>query len=230
MHVLDDPHGLSSRARTFLHRAGVRSAEEAIPADERLSAVAPGELLARREWFAERFSGLRYDVRRRVRIGDRYQEIVRCWRFDLLDDIQEDQTGWTFGWSGQIVSSPVSYRVHADGRFGVSAQGSFLEVSPSIDHLIEGHALLDGLFGWEPVSPASLPGWVPGDVSNTHLQSLLDVLPPVPEASGWGDRWWRSDELAIRLFREWTATVPRPTGVMIWCRDVQASELLRRRP
>jgi hypothetical protein len=41
-------------------------------------------LTARLEWFVARFGGLRYDVRRRVRIGDRTHESVRRWEFDLL--------------------------------------------------------------------------------------------------------------------------------------------------
>lgn len=42
------------------------------------------------------------------------------------------------------MSPPVRYLVHSDGRFGVTFGDSFLDVSPSPHHLIEGHALMDG--------------------------------------------------------------------------------------
>jgi hypothetical protein len=190
--------------------------------------VPSGELTARREWFVARFGGLRYDVRRRVRVGDWAHESVRRWQFDLLGDVN-DHTGVSFEWRGERVSSPVSYRVHADGRFGVGAGGPFLEVLPSIYHLVEGHALMDDLFDWEPVPPTSLEAWVPEGVAHAHLHELFEALPAVPEASGPCDRWVRSDELAIRLFRGWTADNPRPTGVMMWSRDGRVVGLPDRR-
>jgi hypothetical protein len=186
-------------------------------------------LIVRREWFVARFGGLCYDVRRRVRVGEWRAESVRRWQFDLLGDAREDDTGWSFGWYGERVSSPVSYLVHTDGRFGVSAGGPFLEVSPSIYHLIEGHALMDELFDWEPVPPVSLEAWVPRDATDEDLHSLLDALPAVPEASGPCDRWWRSDDLAIRLFQGWTDRSPRPRGAMVWSRGSQTAWLPGRR-
>jgi hypothetical protein len=237
MHVLDDPYGLSPRAREFLRRAGLRrlqgtrSAEEHLRVSDRLKRPVvppPDELIVRREWFASRFGGMHYEIRRRLRAGTWRRESVHRWQFELLSDAQEDHTGWSFEWRGECVSSPVSYRVHADGRFGVNAGGPFLEVSPSVYHLIEGHALMDELFGWEPMPLVSLEAWVPGEAANAHLRALVDALPAVQEASGPCDRWWRSDDLAIRVFREWTTVDPRPAGVMIWSRNGRLPESPRR--
>lgn len=160
-----------------------------------------------RQGFAARFGGLRYDVRRSVRIGDERIDVVRRWQFDLLDVVRAENTGWSFGWIGQRVSAPVAHLVHTDGRVGVHAGGSFLEVSPSIHHLIEGHALMDELHDWEP-----LP------LGAREAAALGSNLAEVPEASGPCDRWWRSEDLAVRRFHRWTDDRPRPTGVMIWRR------------
>ncbi|WP_460776922.1 hypothetical protein [Micromonospora polyrhachis] len=227
--MLDNPDGLSTRAQVFLCRAGTRQPEQPrlltdfmqVPDRSGRLIAAPLELTVRREDFAARFGGLRYDVRRSVRIGDERLDTLRRWQFDLLDMVRAERTGWSFAWYGERVSSPVFYLAHTDGRFGVSSGGPFLEVCPSINHLIEGHALMDELYDWEPVPPSSLEAWVPNDMTNAHLGELLAALPPVPEASGPCDRWWRSDELAIRLFQGWTGSQPRPTGVMIWSRNGQ---------
>ncbi|MBF5028517.1 MULTISPECIES: hypothetical protein [unclassified Micromonospora] len=229
MHVLDDPEGLSPRAQAFLCRAGTRQPEQPrlltdfvqVPARSGWLIAAPLELTVRREGFAARFGGLRYDVRRSVRIGDERRDTLRCWQFDLLDMVRAESMGWSFAWYGERVSSPVLYLAHTDGRFGVSVGGPFLEVCPSINHLIEGHALMDELHDWEPVPPSSLEAWVPNDITNAHLGEILAALPPVPEASGPHDQWWCSDHLAIRLFHGWTDRQPRPTGVMIWSRNGQ---------
>jgi len=227
MHVLDDPQDLSPRAQAFLLRAASRQPQRPrLPTDflglqdrSGRSIAAPLELVVRREIFATRFGGLTYDVRRCVRVGNERLDSLRGWRFELCDAIRAERKGWSFAWYGEHVSSPVSYLVHTDGRFGVSAGGPFLEVCPSINHLIEGHALMDELHDWEPVPPTSLEAWVPGDMTNAHLGELLETLPPVSEASGPCDRWWRSDDLAIRVFDGWTDSRLRPTGVMLWSRD-----------
>ncbi|MDG4809562.1 hypothetical protein O7634_22670 [Micromonospora sp. WMMD1120] len=227
MHVLDDSDGLSPRAQAFLRRAGTREPQQPPPPTELLRVTdqhgrviaAPPEVIVRREGFTARFGGLRYDVRRSVRIGDDRLDIHRRWQFDLLDTVRAERGGWSFAWYGERVSSPVSYLVHTDGRFGVSDGGSFLDVCPSIAHLIEGHALLDELSDWEPVAPSSLEAWVPTDIPSGYLGELVAALPLVTEASGPFQRWWRSDELAVCLFRGWTGRRPRPTGVMIWSRN-----------
>ncbi|MBM0276669.1 hypothetical protein [Micromonospora tarensis] len=47
----------------------------------------------------------------------------------------------------------------------------------------------------------------------------MGELPPVPEASGPGQRWWRSAERAVCVFQAWTGRRPRPTAVLAWSRD-----------
>jgi hypothetical protein len=116
------------------------------------------------------------------------------------------------------VSSPVRYLVHTDGRFGVTLGGSFLQISPSIYHLVEAHALMDELADWNPVAGGALETWVAGRLDELGASNDT-ALQPVPEASGPYDRWLRSDTLAIRLFGRWTDEQPRPTGIMAWTRD-----------
>ncbi|WP_157740150.1 hypothetical protein [Micromonospora auratinigra] len=225
--MLDDPDGLSPRARAFLRRVAVRE-----PTPPRLLTdfrtvrdrsgrlvAAPVELIVRREGFADRYGGLRYDLRRSVRVGDERHVVLRRWHFDLLDGIHPERTGWSFGWYGERVSSPVRYLVHTDGRFGVRAGGPFLEVCPSVPHLIEGHALLDELADWVPVRPGAPEPWAATAIGGPELARLVDGLSPVPEASGPADRWWCSEERAVRVFRLWTDARPRPIGVMAWSRD-----------
>ncbi|MFD0525461.1 hypothetical protein [Paractinoplanes durhamensis] len=161
---------------------------------------------------------MNYDVRRSVRIRDQRLDSVRRWRFDLLEAVHAERRGWSFDWYGELVSSPVFYLAHTDGRVGVRAGGPFLEVWTSFDHLIESHALMDELAGWDPVTPSSLETWVPTRPDDDQLTELLAPLSPVPEASGPCDRWWRSDDLAVRQFHAWTDTRPRPIGTMIWSR------------
>jgi len=176
------------------------------------------ELVVRREGFAARFGGLRYEVRRSVRLaGERY-DTSRHWDFDLDDWVRRESRGWSFGWLGERVSSPVRYLVHTDGRFGIMLDGPFLEVSPSIDHMIESHALMDEVASWNPMAGSALEGWVPNYVDEV-LHNATDDLRIVPEASGPYERWLRSDTMTIRLFSGWTGSQPRPTGVMIWTQD-----------
>ncbi|WP_238011559.1 hypothetical protein KZZ52_33590 [Dactylosporangium sp. AC04546] len=224
----DDLDGLSPRAQSFLRRSGIRRPDQTrLPTDYlqvpdrsgRLIA-APVELIVRREGFAARFGGLHYDVRRSVRIGDKRHDTLRRWQFDLLDVVRAEHMGWLrMGRRARVVTC-VLPRAHRRQIWG-ERRWSILEASPSINHLIEGHALMDELHDWEPVPPSSLEAWVPNDVTNTHLRKLLETLPIVPEASGPCDRWWRSDHLAIRLFYGWTGRQPRSTGVMIWSRNGQ---------
>ncbi|BBH68082.1 hypothetical protein ACTI_47670 [Actinoplanes sp. OR16] len=219
MHILDDPGELSYRARSFLARAAVRQREPGSLPERR----GPAELLVSLDHFTDRYGGMRYDVRRTVSLRGERVVTVRRWQFDLLGAARAERTGWSFGWHGEHVASPVRYLAHTDGRFGVSAGGPFLEVSPSFSHLIEGHALMDELASWEPVPPSSLEAWTPDDSAGARLRELLAGLPPIAEASGPYDRWWRSEHLAIRLFHGWTHTEPRRTGIMIWSRTGRIS-------
>ena len=228
MHVLDDAGDLSPRAQAFLQRTGSRATGEKprLPSDylrvpDRTGRLVspPRELVVRREWFAARFGGLRYNLRRSVFIGGDRHETVRQWRYDLLDRVRPEHSGWSFEWYGEHVSSPVFYLVHTDGRFGVSAGGPFLDVSPSINHLIDSHALMDEVADWEPVPASSLEPWVPYSDADARLQELTAGLVLVAEASGPCEQWWYSDERVVRVCRKWTDEQPRPTSVMVWIRN-----------
>ena len=138
--------------------------------------------------------------------------------FVLEDWIRREPGGWSFGWAGEHVSSPVRCLVHSDGRFGVPAGGPFLEVSPSIHHMIESPALMDEMAGWEPVTGSALEPWVAGRADGSFLERIGD-LRLLPEASGPCERWLRSDTVTVRHMHRWTDGRPRPVSVQVWTRD-----------
>jgi hypothetical protein len=128
-------------ARGFLSRCGWREPDRG----DRLSTddlrapdpsgqlvAAPIELVVCWRRFATRFGGLRYMVRRCVGLGGQRVDTIRRRDFDADGWIRREPAGWSFGWTGEHVSSPVRYLVHTDGRFGVTLGGPFLEVRPSI--------------------------------------------------------------------------------------------------
>jgi hypothetical protein len=168
-------------------------------------------------------------VRRSVRLGGERHEVVRRWSFDLDDWARAEPQGWSFGWTGEHVSSPVRYLVHTDGRFGVTSGGPFLEVNPSIYHMIESHALMDEVAEWNPVAGSALEPWVGDNISVSPFNACGD-LNVVKEASGPCEQWIRSEVLAILRFRLWAADRPRPTSVMIWKREGSSDEVPRRSP
>lgn len=223
MYVLDDLDSLSPRAQAFIRRTAWREDNERSRTSTDFLQVrdssgrlipAPAELVIRREGFADRFGGLRYEVRRSALIGHARYDVTRRWNFDLDDEIRTDHRGWCFGWIGEHVSSPVRFLAHTDGRVGVSDGGSFLEITSSIMQLIESHALMDEISSWKPL-PSSLEPWVSsclGLDAVTHTVGLTLV----PEASGRFERWYLSDAVAIREFWTWTSQQPRTRGVMLW--------------
>lgn len=222
VHVLDDLDGLSPRAQAFLRRSGDRQqmGTDRLPTDylrvlDRSGRLvtAPMELIVRREGFAQRFGGLQYRVRFN---GDPYER-GRRWDFVLEDWIRCEPGGWSFGWDGEMVSSPVRYLVHTDGRFGVTYGGPFLGVSPSICHMIESHALTDEMAAWEPVTGSALEPWAAGCVDDRFLEQVGD-LRLLPEASGPCERWLRSNTVTVRQFHRWSEDRPRPTSVQVWTR------------
>ncbi|WP_179855689.1 hypothetical protein [Paractinoplanes atraurantiacus] len=179
------------------------------------------ELIVRREGFAQRFGGLTYSIRHRVRSNADLLETVRRWDFLLDDWIRHEPNGWSFGWAGQHVSSPVRHLVHTDGRFGVTFGGPFLEVSPSINHMIESHALLDEMADWHPLPGNALEPWAAGRTNGSPLERRA-TLRPIPEASGPCDRWFHSDTLTVRQSLRWTEDHPRPPTIEAWTRNAKA--------
>lgn len=183
---------------------------------------APLELVIKREAFHAKYCGLRYEVRRSALIGHQRYDVVRQWDFDLEDGSWADRWGWYFSWAGQRVSAPVRFVVHTDGRVGVDDGGSFIEVAPSVPHLIESHAVMDMVSSWDPW-PGSLDEWVPS-AAGTALADRIEGLTLVAEASGRYDKWLLSDYVAVRSFWSWTSRRPRAKVVQIWTRGDEGRE------
>ncbi|GII59838.1 hypothetical protein Pth03_82270 [Planotetraspora thailandica] len=234
VHLLDDLGGFSARAQAFLRRTARRetSARIGLPTDfmqvrdsSGRPILAPFELVIRREGFAEKFGGLRYDVRRSVILDKTRHDMMRRWDFDLAANAWSDRCGWYFDWIGEHVSSPVRFLIHTDGRMGVSDGGPFLEVASSVTHLIESHAVMDAVSQWDPWS-SSLEPWAPSRFG-IDLASRIDGLSLIREASGPFDEWWVSESVAIRNFRTWTSHRPRTRGTMVWTNGDQGRQASR---
>lgn len=129
MHILEDPSGLSPRARCLLHRTGSRQepTEPRLPTEllrvrDRKGRLipAPMDLVIRREGFAQRYGGLRYTVRRSLADanGGRSEYSLE-WSHELGAHVWPDPVrGWFFDWDGPRAAHPVRYLVHTDGRVG----------------------------------------------------------------------------------------------------------------
>ncbi|MEU8003909.1 hypothetical protein AB0B66_22360 [Catellatospora sp. NPDC049111] len=225
MHILDDPTGLSERARDLLARTGWRKTESSprLATDfhrvrDRTGSLipAPMKLVIRREGFAARFGGLQYLVRQSVLMPGGAHEVQHWWDFDLGDWMRRDVRGWHFEFIGEHISSPVAYAVHTDGRVGVTGGGPFLEIAPSVYHLIENHAVLDQVASWHPWhEPAAGSGWA---ALVDHLAAQLDGLTEVAEASGPCSRWLLGENVAIRDAMSYTSDGPRTRCVRVWVR------------
>lgn len=229
MHILDDPDGLSARARDLLSRTGWREP----PPGPRLATdflqvrnhagclvPAPAMLAIRREGFEQRYGGLRYQVRNNYAFNGENHQVTYAWHYDLGRHIREDPgRGWYFDWFGEHVSSPVRFLAHTDGRVGVDdGGGKFLEIVPSLPALIESHALTDMVAAWDR-TPLSL------QVDGYALAQQIDGLTIVPEASGPTGRWRVSDTIAIREFRHWSSREPtRRWRAFIWTQGADSRQ------
>jgi len=220
MHILDDPAGLSARAKSLLERTGWRD----YPQEPRLSteflrirdrfgqlAPAPMRLVIRREGFEQRYGGLRYQVRKSYTAQGERHDVHHDWHYDLGQGMWTSSAhGWYFDWFGERVSSPVRYLVHTDGRVGVDdGGGAFLEIAPSIPALIESHALTDTVSTWDRTT---------AEVDSFAIAEQLDGLTDIPEASGHTIRWRLSDNVAVEEFRNWSSEAPRRWRAFIWSR------------
>lgn len=222
MHILDDPSELSVRACAFLRREAERAAvtylpSECLPVPDRQGKYVsvPFELALRREGFARKFGGLRYQVRRVVLLPDGPHLDQRWWIYDLDGYTQQYRRGWSFGWHGEHVSAPVRYLQHTDGRFGVTDSGEFIPVFPTMAHLIESHALMDACAEWEPQR---------GGVIDTDR--LCDDLPLIIEASGPWASWHMNAHCAVRRSLSWTSEGPRTLGHWIWTASPEGRRLV----
>ncbi|MFL6113481.1 MAG: hypothetical protein ACJ786_19285 [Catenulispora sp.] len=220
MHILDDPTGLSTRARNLLERTGWRerphdlqvSTEHLQARDCRGRLIPPPMLLViRREGFEYKYAGLRYRVRRSLTFNGERHERVHDWHYDLGRCLWADPNGGGyFDWIGERVSSPVRYLIHTDGRVGVEdGNAVFLEAAPSINALIESHALTDMVSDWDRS---------PSGADALHIARSLDGLEDIPEASGPTVRWRLSQHVAVCESQNWSSTEPRQWRAFIWCR------------
>jgi hypothetical protein len=223
MHILDDPDGLSARARDLLSRTGWREP----PPGPRLATdflqvrghadrpvPAPAMLAIRREGFEHRYGGLRYQVRNNFTFDGENHQVTHAWHYDLGQYVHEDPArGWYFDWFGEHVSSPVRFLAHTDGRAGVDdGGGKFLEIAPSIPALIESHALTDMVAAWDR-TPLKLK------IDGYALAQRISGLTSIPEASGPTVRWRASDTVAVQEFRQWSSQEPtRRWRAFIWTR------------
>lgn len=220
MHILDDPIGLSPRAKSLLERTGWREEQYDPPiSTEYLQArdwrgrltPPPMLLVIRREGFEYRYAGLRYRVRHSLTINGQRHERAYDWHYDLGQYLWADaKGGGYFDWIGERVSSPVRYLMHTDGRVGIEdGNAVFLEVAPSINALIESHALTDMVSDWDRSLPAA---------DDFHIARNLTGLDDIPEASGPTVRWRLSHNVAVREFQNWSSAEPRQWRAFIWCR------------
>jgi hypothetical protein len=233
VHVLDDPAGFSDRARDLLTRTGRREPGPLartptdflrVPDASGRLIPAPTKLVVGREHFQARFGRLRYEVSRSALIGAERHDVTRLWDFDLGAGIWADGLGWSFEWTGEHVSSPVRFLVHTDGRVGVSDGGPFIDIAPSVPHLIESHAIMDMVSSWDP-QPGSLEPWA-ANGAGVALADRVEGLAVVTEASGPSETWLLCDHVAIRSFRVWTSRRPRARAVQIWTRGVEGRRQL----
>ncbi|WP_333736607.1 hypothetical protein [Streptomyces sp. IBSBF 2806] len=222
MHILDDPVGLTLRARSLLCRTGWREpSQEPRPAIElprtrnRFGEPIPPPtmLVIRREGFERRYGGLCYQVRNSYAAGSERREQLRSWHFDLGQNMWSDSGhGWYFDWLGERVSSPVRYLMHTDGRVGVEdGSGAFIEIAPSARALIESHALTDLASTWDRADTL--------DIDSFALAQRLCGLTEIPEASGRTIKWRASRAVAVMEFQEWSSEEPRRWRAFIWSRD-----------
>ncbi|NUP53483.1 MAG: hypothetical protein HOW97_40105 [Catenulispora sp.] len=225
MHLLEDLGSLSLRAQNLLRRTGRREGPDSDPALEpvrlhdrdggRLSAPLPPELVAWREGFLRRYGGLRYTVRSSFTANGKRYEHARDCAFDLGDLAWADPDGgWFSDWCGEIVSAPIRFLVHTDGRVGgMDGWGVFLEMAPTIPAFIESHALTDMVASWEPLPAGELRG-LPADA----LEDLADV----PEASGPTCRWRLSEDYAVCQAQMVTSKGDRPWLTELYARPSPA--------
>lgn len=221
MHILDDPAGLTVRAKRLLRRTGWREPSQG----PRLTAdflrirdgfsqpiTAPPMLVIRREGFEQRYGGLRYQVRNSYTVRNERREEVRDWHFDPGQNVWPDSArGWYFDWLGERVSSPVRYLIHTDGRVGVEdGSNVFVEIAPSVQALIESHALIDMVSTWDRADT--------GDMDSFALAQKLECLVEIPEASGRTIRWRVSATVAVMAFQNWSSEEPRRWRAFVWSR------------
>ena len=206
-HVLDDPRGLTDRARSFLrrHASRVPASPSAGPSDDELRVrlrtffgLTDDTVLVRLRQTQARYGGLRF---RSVPLGS--DVVVDPW------PEYEAEDGEPIAWFLDLaVASPLAVWMLADGTVAYcqpgppAPGGRIVPVFPGADALIEAEALHHESAGWTRVEgpprpgPASTPA--AGAVAAAARRLGLPVLEP---ASGHTECWWEADGFRLHVSR-----------------------------
>jgi hypothetical protein len=188
-HVLDDPSGLSLRARRFL---ATRATREEAPSAEKhrehwRSQSLPEAAVELAAGFQERWGGLSLPPLRY------YDGGPACLTADMPGRV--DGVGWCIEAGQARVEVPYRYYVDEAGRFGVHNGPGRRQVPlhGSVEGWIESCALEDAAGSWDLVARRDgevkelVTSWVP----------RVGPLTPVPEVQGLADSWWRGDGVMV---------------------------------
>jgi hypothetical protein len=190
-HVLDDPSGLSLRARRYLAVHGTR--EEAPSAEKHRehwrSQELPDAAVELAAGFQDRWGGLALPPLLRYDGGPAL----------LTADLPAlvDGAGWCIEAGHGRVQVPYRYYVDEAGRFGVEIApgGRQVPLHGSVSGWIESCALEDAARGWDLIARRS------GEVAElvTTWVPRVGPLTPVPEVEGLADSWWRGDGVLVSV-------------------------------
>ncbi len=198
-HVLDDPTGLSLRARRFLATRATRQ-EVFSPHQHREHWRSQGlaeDLVERLAGFHDRWGGLTLPPTRY------YEGGPVCLDADLPALV--DGLGWCIEAGDPRSSVPFGFYLDGAGSFGVAGE-RFVALHESLEGWIEACALEDAAAGWDLVARRS------GDVREllTTWVPRVGPLTPVAEVRGVADSWWRGDGVMLwicsgeaRLYAAW---------------------------
>jgi hypothetical protein len=185
-HVLDDPTGLTLRARRFLAARGTR--QDAPSADRHRehwrSYQVPEAGVELAASFQERWGGLVLPETTHYEGGPGY----------LTADMPQlvDGLGWCIEAGHTRESTPFGFYMDEAGRYGV--QGTTrVPLHESVEGWVEACALEDAATGWDLIARRS------GDVAEltTAWVPRVGPLTPVPEVRGIADTWLRGDGVML---------------------------------
>jgi len=185
-HVLDDPTGLSLRARRYLAAHAVRgeapSAEEQRAHWERYQVPAVGVQLATS--FQERWGGLTLPA------TAHYEGGPPCLSADM--PMLVDGIGWCIEAGPRRDSVPFGFYVDQAGQLGVGWTRR-VPLHASVEAWVEACALEHAAAGWDLVARRT------GDVADLAATWIPRVGPltPVPEVRGLADTWWQGDGVMV---------------------------------
>ena len=188
VHVLDDPTGLSLRARRFLaaraERGDAPSAEDHRAHWRSYQVPEAGVELAAS--YQERWGGLILPA------TARYEGGPSCLSADMPTLL--DGLGWCIKAGSPRAPVPFGFYVDQFGRFGVSWT-RWVPLHESVEGWVEACALEDAAAGWDLV--ARRTGAVE-DLTTTWVPKV-GPLTPVPEVRGLADTWLSGDGVMVRV-------------------------------